>query len=137
MRRCALARMVGLSLPIVVSRHTLEVRGTLKELLVSVLSVAAFLQLSRSSVLDSSLFWIVSCVFHITFAHCCAAPFLKRLFRRCLCARSGVAVRQGAGGNGNVLKEIVDPAGATYDIRKVTQQTYISFWRLVSWLFVV
>ncbi|CAM9734898.1 unnamed protein product, partial [Ectocarpus sp. 13 AM-2016] len=26
---------------------------------------------------------------------------------------------QGAGGNGNVLKEIVDPAGATYDIRKV------------------
>lgn len=26
---------------------------------------------------------------------------------------------QGAGGNGNVLKEIVDPAGATYDIRKL------------------
>jgi len=26
---------------------------------------------------------------------------------------------QGAGGNGNVLKEIVDPAGAIYDIRKV------------------
>eukprot|EP00590_Aulacoseira_subarctica_P005815 CAMPEP_0172434518 /NCGR_PEP_ID=MMETSP1064-20121228/70674_1 /TAXON_ID=202472 /ORGANISM="Aulacoseira subarctica , Strain CCAP 1002/5" /LENGTH=836 /DNA_ID=CAMNT_0013182747 /DNA_START=1359 /DNA_END=3869 /DNA_ORIENTATION=+ len=26
---------------------------------------------------------------------------------------------QGAGGNGNVLKEIVDPAGASYDIRKV------------------
>ena len=26
---------------------------------------------------------------------------------------------QGAGGNGNVLKEIVEPAGATYDIRKV------------------
>ena len=26
---------------------------------------------------------------------------------------------QGAGGNGNVLKEIVDPAGAVYDIRKV------------------
>lgn len=26
---------------------------------------------------------------------------------------------QGAGGNGNVLKEIVDPAGAKYDIRKV------------------
>lgn len=26
---------------------------------------------------------------------------------------------QGAGGNGNVLKEIVEPAGASYDIRKV------------------
>jgi phosphoribosylformylglycinamidine synthase len=26
---------------------------------------------------------------------------------------------QGAGGNGNVLKEIVEPAGALYDIRKV------------------
>jgi len=26
---------------------------------------------------------------------------------------------QGAGGNGNVLKEIVEPAGATYDVRKV------------------
>jgi len=26
---------------------------------------------------------------------------------------------QGAGGNGNVLKEIVEPAGAEYDIRKV------------------
>lgn len=28
---------------------------------------------------------------------------------------------QGAGGNGNVLKEIVEPAGAVYDIRKVSQ----------------
>jgi phosphoribosylformylglycinamidine synthase len=27
---------------------------------------------------------------------------------------------QGAGGNGNVLKEIVEPAGASYDIRKVS-----------------
>lgn len=27
---------------------------------------------------------------------------------------------QGAGGNGNVLKEIVEPAGAEYDIRKVS-----------------
>ena len=27
---------------------------------------------------------------------------------------------QGAGGNGNVLKELVDPAGARYDIRKVS-----------------
>ncbi len=27
---------------------------------------------------------------------------------------------QGAGGNGNVLKEIVDPAGAKIDIRSVT-----------------
>jgi phosphoribosylformylglycinamidine synthase len=26
---------------------------------------------------------------------------------------------QGAGGNGNVLKEIVEPAGAEYDIREV------------------
>ena len=26
---------------------------------------------------------------------------------------------QGAGGNGNVLNEIVEPASATYDIRKV------------------
>ena len=28
---------------------------------------------------------------------------------------------QGAGGNGNVLKEIVEPAGACYDIRKVRE----------------
>lgn len=26
---------------------------------------------------------------------------------------------QGAGGNGNVLKEIVEPLGAKYDLRKV------------------
>lgn len=26
---------------------------------------------------------------------------------------------QGAGGNGNVLKEIVDPLGAVYDIRSI------------------
>ena len=35
---------------------------------------------------------------------------------------------QGAGGNGNVLKEIVEPAGAEYDIRKVSY----SLWRHYS-----
>lgn len=48
---------------------------------------------------------------------------VNRLMRAC-CDLGGrnpiVSVHdQGAGGNGNVLKEIVEPAGATYDIRKV------------------
>jgi phosphoribosylformylglycinamidine synthase len=30
-----------------------------------------------------------------------------------------MCTKQGAGGNGNVLKEIVDPAGAKYDIRNI------------------
>lgn len=30
---------------------------------------------------------------------------------------------QGAGGNGNVLKEIVEPLGAHYDLRKVGHST--------------
>jgi phosphoribosylformylglycinamidine synthase len=29
---------------------------------------------------------------------------------------------QGAGGNGNILKELVEPAGASYDIRKVSEK---------------
>ena len=33
---------------------------------------------------------------------------------------------QGAGGNGNVLKEIVEPAGAEYDIRKVRCSLMVS-----------
>ncbi|CAM9462984.1 unnamed protein product [Ascophyllum nodosum] len=48
---------------------------------------------------------------------------LNRLMRACVElgeANPIVSLHdQGAGGNGNVLKEIVDPAGATYDIRKV------------------
>jgi phosphoribosylformylglycinamidine synthase len=48
---------------------------------------------------------------------------LNRLMRACCDLREKnpiVSVHdQGAGGNGNVLKEIVDPAGAEYDIRKV------------------
>ena len=37
---------------------------------------------------------------------------------------------QGAGGNGNVLKEIVEPAGAEYDIRKVRKIYFsISTWQ--------
>jgi phosphoribosylformylglycinamidine synthase len=48
---------------------------------------------------------------------------LNRLMRAC-CDLKGknpiVSVHdQGAGGNGNVLKEIVEPSGAEYDIRKV------------------
>ena len=35
---------------------------------------------------------------------------------------------QGAGGNGNVLKEIVEPAGAEYDIRKVGQHLVSYFY---------
>lgn len=34
---------------------------------------------------------------------------------------------QGAGGNGNVLKEIVEPAGASYDIRKVRHRLRVGF----------
>lgn len=41
--------------------------------------------------------------------------------QRSWCLRVFVPCSQGAGGNGNVLKEIVEPAGATYDIRKVWQ----------------
>jgi phosphoribosylformylglycinamidine synthase len=48
---------------------------------------------------------------------------LNRLMRACCDLRDRnpiISVHdQGAGGNGNVLKEIVDPAGAEYDIRKV------------------
>lgn len=41
-----------------------------------------------------------------------------------MCDRPGLfPLFQGAGGNGNVLKEIVEPAGATYDIRKVLRPT--------------
>lgn len=39
--------------------------------------------------------------------------------RRLVKLNSVHSILQGAGGNGNVLKEIVDPAGATYDIRKI------------------
>jgi len=49
---------------------------------------------------------------------------MNRLMRAC-CDLGGrnpiVSVHdQGAGGNGNVLKELVEPAGAKYDIRKVS-----------------
>lgn len=48
---------------------------------------------------------------------------LNRLIRACCDMKEKnpiVSVHdQGAGGNGNVLKEIVEPAGASYDIRKV------------------
>lgn len=48
---------------------------------------------------------------------------MNRLMRACCDLGEGnpiVSVHdQGAGGNGNVLKEIVEPAGAEYDIRKV------------------
>ncbi|KAI2509181.1 CobB/CobQ-like glutamine amidotransferase domain [Fragilaria crotonensis] len=48
---------------------------------------------------------------------------LNRLMRACcdLGERNPIISvhDQGAGGNGNVLKEIVEPAGASYDIRKV------------------
>lgn len=48
---------------------------------------------------------------------------LNRLMRACcdLHERNPIVSvhDQGAGGNGNVLKEIVEPAGASYDIRKV------------------
>jgi phosphoribosylformylglycinamidine synthase len=48
---------------------------------------------------------------------------LNRLMRACCDLRDVNPIitvhDQGAGGNGNVLKEIVDPAGAEYDIRKV------------------
>ena len=48
---------------------------------------------------------------------------LNRLMRGCcdLAERNPIVTvhDQGAGGNGNVLKEIVEPAGAVYDIRKV------------------
>jgi len=50
---------------------------------------------------------------------------LNRLMRACcdLGERNPIISvhDQGAGGNGNVLKEIVEPAGAEYDIRKVGQ----------------
>ena len=41
---------------------------------------------------------------------------------------------QGAGGNGNVLKEIVEPAGAKYDIRKVSQIDLLKLRACVTWL---
>ena len=41
---------------------------------------------------------------------------------------------QGAGGNGNVLKEIVEPAGAEYDIRKVCLGTFDDSFFLLSTL---
>jgi len=48
---------------------------------------------------------------------------LNRLMRACCDMGTNnpiISVHdQGAGGNGNVLKEIVEPAGASYDIRKV------------------
>lgn len=44
--------------------------------------------------------------------------FAVTLLLPLFCALPGLCL-QGAGGNGNVLKEIVDPAGAAYDIRKV------------------
>ncbi|CAB9502936.1 Probable phosphoribosylformylglycinamidine synthase, chloroplastic/mitochondrial [Seminavis robusta] len=48
---------------------------------------------------------------------------MNRLMRACcdLGAQNPIVSvhDQGAGGNGNVLKEIVEPAGASYDIRKV------------------
>lgn len=51
---------------------------------------------------------------------------LNRLMRACCDLQERnpiVSVHdQGAGGNGNVLKEIVEPAGAVYDIRKVRLQ---------------
>ena len=53
---------------------------------------------------------------------------LNRLMRACCDLREKnpiVSVHdQGAGGNGNVLKEIVEPAGAKYDIRKVSRTLY-------------
>ena len=59
---------------------------------------------------------------------------LNRLMRACCDLRERnpiVSVHdQGAGGNGNVLKEIVEPAGAEYDIRKV--RTASKFERIVS-----
>jgi len=49
---------------------------------------------------------------------------MNRLMRGCIELGSKnpiISVHdQGAGGNGNVLKEIVEPAGAKYDIRKVS-----------------
>ena len=33
-------------------------------------------------------------------------------------------MNQGAGGNGNVLKEIVDPHGARYELRKIPVGRY-------------
>lgn len=49
---------------------------------------------------------------------------MNRLMRACCDMRENnpiISVHdQGAGGNGNVLKEIVEPAGASYDIRKVS-----------------
>ena len=56
---------------------------------------------------------------------------LNRLMRACcdLGERNPIVSvhDQGAGGNGNVLKEIVEPAGATYDIRKVSKNEWIVF----------
>lgn len=39
---------------------------------------------------------------------------------------------QGAGGNGNVLKEIVEPAGAEYDIRKVCCSLMVSMFSRIQ-----
>ena len=48
---------------------------------------------------------------------------MNRVIRACIDLFDGnpiVSIHdQGAGGNGNVLKEIVDPLGAVYDIRAI------------------
>ena len=58
---------------------------------------------------------------------------MNRLMRACCDLGEGnpiVSVHdQGAGGNGNVLKEIVEPAGAEYDIRKVSRLSYFVLWQ--------
>ena len=55
---------------------------------------------------------------------------MNRLMRACCDLRENnpiISVHdQGAGGNGNVLKEIVEPAGATYDIRKVRNTSHLN-----------
>jgi phosphoribosylformylglycinamidine synthase len=60
---------------------------------------------------------------------------LNRLMRACCDMKERnpiISVHdQGAGGNGNVLKEIVEPAGAEYDIRKVRgRQVHEDIYRL-------
>jgi phosphoribosylformylglycinamidine synthase len=55
---------------------------------------------------------------------------LNRLMRACCDLRDKNPIvschDQGAGGNGNVLKEITEPAGAVYDIRKVSENHHLN-----------
>jgi len=47
---------------------------------------------------------------------------MNRVIRACVCMARNPIVSihdQGAGGNGNVLKEIVEPLGAQYDLRAI------------------